>query len=474
MLVDRRRLRIASRKAWYVWGLAGVAMAFACGASIETKKVPSRVQYSAWTDDKQKEADEIQGFRYYLPRPYIIVKREFPWATRSIVVPGAVSADGKYILLDPKTLNAAGLNAMPDATYPVFANGATVAASGGGAPAPQGNATGLQGSVVTDAGSDAAQGGHDGGSESGGGTSSEGGADGGGGDSGASDAASSFAVTGSSTDHTVTLSDYMDLLYGPDFDEQYAVKPSGGISKADFAMQLGNGWMAESVNAHIDNTAVGSFIFDQLGKTFDLARNLTKLIPGVPTALQGAVLTADAGQPSSQKALVKITTIEYVVPGLYPIYKPRELMECVTRSLDAGAAADGGPACSSTAPIWGDILRFHTRTDVVLQLVTTSNDGSGASGSTSGTDTNSAQINGALKTAAENQVKQTAAGVTMNDVVGDVSSGQVNVTLSCSGYANATAAKAAKDKAAKVLIRKIFQSAMPSAKTVAVTCDNGM
>ncbi|HEY1694685.1 MAG TPA: hypothetical protein VGG39_21085 [Polyangiaceae bacterium] len=482
MIIDKRWLRVASRKAACVWGLTGIAAAIACGASIDTKKVPSRTQYSGWTDERQKEADEIQGFRYYLPRPYIVVKREFPWTTKSIVVPGAVSADGKYILLDPKTLAAAGLNALPDATYPVFANGAALPVLGGSGSAPQGNAARLQGDV-TDAGGDAAPSGQDAGGDgastgTGSEAGTEAGAAGSGSDSGMGDAGSSFTISGSSTDHTVKLSDYMDLLYGPDFDEQYAVKPSGGITKEDFAMKLGNGWMAETVNASIDNTAIGSFVFDQLGKTFDLVRSAAKAIPGVGSVLQGEVLTADAGQPSGQKALVKITTIDYVVPGVYPIYKPRELMECVARSQNAAATAAGSPACNSGSPLWGDVLRFHTRTDVVLQLVTTApptNDASGQSAaSTEGSVQNSASTNNSLKAAATKQLQAVAPGVAVNDVLGDTASGVVSVTLSCGGYANAAAAKAPKLQATRALTVKTFQAAMPSAKTVRVTCDNGM
>lgn len=467
--------RLIGRWAWRIAGLLGTGTVLACSASIETKKVPSKTQYGTWTDEDQHKADQIQGFRYYLPRPYIVVKREFAWTSKSIVVPGAVSLDGKYILLDPKTLAAAGVNALPDLAFPLATEGGSVApAHGAGAnpaqggeatPAPGAEGSALQGNVVKDAGPDAPagdggarDGGHDGGGEGGGNGASDGG-----GGAAASDAASSFAILGSSTDHTVTLSDYMDLLYGPDFDEQYAVKPSGGVSKEDFVMQLGNGWMAESINAHIDNTAIGSFVMDQIGKTLDLARTFTKLIPGVGTALQGAVVTTGA-QPTAQKALVKITTVDFVVPGVYPIYKPRELMECVARAQNASGA------CSLGTPGWGDNVRFHTRADVVIELVGTSPaTGGGSAASAGGSSANSATINANLKSAAQDQISGTKSTVTVKNVVGDTSSGVVLVTVACPDPSKSDAVKG---QAAKVLMPKVFVKAMSSVKTVKIKCEN--
>ena len=224
--------------------------------------------------------------------------------------------------------------------------------------------------------------------------------------------------------------------------------------------------MAESINARIDNTALGSFVMDQIGATLDLARSLTKLIPG-GSVLQGAVTTS--GAPSSaQKALVKITTIDFVVPGLYPIYKPRELLECMQRSQ---SASDGG--CSGGSPGWGNSIQFRTRTDVVLQLVTTSPGTGDASPANAGVSAeNSAAVNTALTSAAQDQVNATgiATVVTVKNVVGDIASGQIAVTVVCP---DANESDTVKKAAGKALPPKVFQKAMPSAKTVTVQCDNG-
>jgi hypothetical protein len=457
-----------------VLGVAGAVIA--CGASIDERKIPAKTQYSHWSDEDQRKADEIQGFRYYLPRPYIVVKKEFPWASKSIIVPGAVSLDGKYILLDPKTLTSAGLNALSELGYPSLTDTdagaalvlavASSAATGGGSQ--------LQGNQVTDGGaSDAGKDGSTGGGhwDADGGGDAAGGKDASPAGDGESDAGSSFTLAGSSTAHTVTLSEYVDLLYAPDFDEQIAVKPSGGVSKMDFSMQLGNGWMLESVNGHIDNASIGSFIMDQIGKTADLARSAVKLIPGLQ-ALQGQVATTGP-QPSAVKALVKITTVELVVPGVYPIYTSRELMECAMR------APSGASGCNAGSAGWGNILRFHTRTDVLLQVVTTappsgSDGSSGGGGPSPGAAVNSPALNAALMKDAQDQVTATRANVTIKDVVGDVASGKIAVTVACPDPSKSkAAAMAAKKEAGRIFPPSVFQKDAPSTTAVSIKCDNG-
>jgi hypothetical protein len=449
-------------RAWQVAGLLGLGAIVAC-ASIDVHKVPSKTQHESWTEEDQRKADKIEGFRYYLPRPYIVVKKEFPWNSKSIVVPGAVSPDGKYILLDPKTLAAANLNSLPDLAFPVSADTLLVTPTAATAP------TVVQGQVSTTSGGDAgtgspSDGGTSEGGSSGGGTKSDAGAEGGTTGASADAGSSSFTIAGSSTSHTVPLSEYMDLLYGPDFDEQYAVEVSGGVSKETFAMQLGNGWMAESINAQIDNSAIGTFIMDQVGKTLDLARSLTSLIPGAGSVLQGSVTSAAVTSAQAQKALVEITTIDYVTPDVYPIYKPRELMECVARSKGST------DSCSALTPGWGEIVHFHTRTRVFLQLVTaTSGGGSAPQQSPPGPLAPDA-VNQQLVTAAKAQLTTTGITntVTVVNVLGVPATGQVAVTVHSVDPSKSAAAKAAAIKALPV---KVFQTVMQSAKTVTVKLD---
>ena len=69
-------------------------------ASVQVRKVPTPTQYTHWTDDMQKRADEMEGFRFYLPRPFANVFESFPIKAEVYLADGIVSADGKYVVVN--------------------------------------------------------------------------------------------------------------------------------------------------------------------------------------------------------------------------------------------------------------------------------------------------------------------------------------------------------------------------------------
>src|SRR5262245_40505708 len=71
------------------------AAAASCGANI--------------TISKAKEGSK--GYRYYLPRPFLAVKKEFPWSSSDDYVEGTVQSIGGVLFLvidDPKQVKALG------------------------------------------------------------------------------------------------------------------------------------------------------------------------------------------------------------------------------------------------------------------------------------------------------------------------------------------------------------------------------
>lgn len=51
-------------------------------AKLQYVKVPTATQYSNWDDAKQAKADAMEGVRYYLPRPFLNLKKSTPIAQR--------------------------------------------------------------------------------------------------------------------------------------------------------------------------------------------------------------------------------------------------------------------------------------------------------------------------------------------------------------------------------------------------------
>lgn len=78
-------------------------------AEVKIRKVPTPTQYSHWDDLMQRKADNINGFRFYLPRPFINVFESFPIRTDIYIADGVVSPDGKYVIIK-KVRDESGLN----------------------------------------------------------------------------------------------------------------------------------------------------------------------------------------------------------------------------------------------------------------------------------------------------------------------------------------------------------------------------
>ncbi len=82
-------------------GLVLLLVLFGC-SSVEITKVPSKTQYSSWDDEQQRRVDSIKGVRYYMPRPYVNVYEPFLVNSTSYIVSGNVSADGSIRLNELK------------------------------------------------------------------------------------------------------------------------------------------------------------------------------------------------------------------------------------------------------------------------------------------------------------------------------------------------------------------------------------
>ncbi|MFI5300806.1 MAG: hypothetical protein ACHREM_22205, partial [Polyangiales bacterium] len=157
-------------------------------------------------------------------------------------------------------------------------------------------------------------------------------------------AASSAELSGASNGLVVIPDSPFDVIYMPDFDEQYAIDIDGRYSDAELKFALANGWMLESVDEKVDNSAFKTFLLQQAGKTLDVLRSLGSMAAGLPT-------TGLQGQPSAgTNVLVRARTISYVVPGVYPVLKPKELTACQTSP------------CAGVVP-------FHTRSERFFEVV---------------------------------------------------------------------------------------------------------
>jgi hypothetical protein len=337
--------------------LATLTLALGCpGAELTIHKIPTPTQYhNPWTDADQAKADAIPGFRYFLPRTYVAVTNEFPFDSEDVYVQGTLSPDGAFIELDEAALRAANFPSTFSSAIPVTSFFLSNAST-----------TGLQSSTKGK------------GSADGGTPTNEAAADGG---TGLKADLSATATSG-----LIELKGPFDIVTLQDYDEQYAVEVKGGFASAELNMSLFSGWRLDSTQAKIDNAAFGRLLTDQIGKFLDLlAQIASKAIPlpaagGAPSAggLQGLLGRPVKAQPVH--VLIRIRTIYYAVPGLYPLLKPRELKELYERI----AKPEGRPASLDNnaigllqarlfvTPLYGSAVQFHTRSERLLEVVRTS------------------------------------------------------------------------------------------------------
>ena len=279
------------------YGLVLVLVLFGC-SSVEITKVPSKTQYSTWGDEQQRRVDSIKGVRYYMPRPYVNVYEPFLVKSTAYIVNGLVSADGSIRLKELKPSAPKEIRELVgiDLAGNIYSGMSRTSDNQG----EQGNEEGEQTNeeipvtpteTVRKAGK------------------------------------SKLSVANDHNAYSITpLRRYYDIVYLPDFDEQYAVSRTLGFGGTTVNVTLGQGWSLQKVDIEVDNSAISNILLD-------LFEAVTKDALGLlDVKLPSSEAKGDQsreGVSDTREITLKIIKAEYVTPGLYPIAKPREIMELV-------------------------------------------------------------------------------------------------------------------------------------------------
>lgn len=394
--------------------LAPCLLILASCASVSVRKVPAATTYTNWTDADQRRADALEGVRFYMPRPYVRVKQPFIVAADVYLAHAIVAPDGRVAILtsitslDPDAPRAPALpsdlaRSIPLRSIPLTAIAArpsTALAPTTGGDIALGIADELDpqlDSALNDAHLAAA----------------------------AKSAvelltapdpvpaeSSSAPTTGRehrrvAVDNTALartpLDGPFDILYLPDFDEQYVVSSSAKLGDTAVALDLGQGWSLQSLDSLADNRAINQRIYALLDDASRLglaaaraaimgplpnialsadptdtdASNTTDSDPPAHVAIPAAP-AHDAPPAPGTPLLLRITVLHTVAPGLYPVIKPRELAAAEPRertftlSLSRGcitAAPTPAPAPRhATTPVYPySYLSFNTVQTLVIE-----------------------------------------------------------------------------------------------------------
>lgn len=177
------------------------------------------------------------------------------------------------------------------------------------------------------------------------------------------------------TDPFVKLgNDLFDVLYLPDFSEQYAVESRAGLGVVNSQIGFENGWMVERAHVQIDNRELGKFVFENLSKALDLALSL--VAPGAPQAksaaeaLKGQAAKAQTATDATKEALrtvvLRVKNVSFATPGIYPILK----------NIEQASKCNADPAQSYVLRSYRPftVVAFNVRRQVQIELVSPRSD----------------------------------------------------------------------------------------------------
>lgn len=302
-----------------------------------------------------------EGLRFYLPRPYISVFEPFIIASEVYLAKGELSPDGNYVLLtqvpqgldaivnsELKNNNKQTMGPLAIPAQSVIARGtlfgAPQSAPAVEAPKDEKKEEAKKEDKKPETGAPAA-------------------------------GVLNFKVTVDNTAYAVTPQPrYFNVLWLPDFDEQYVVQAKAGLGNSGVILTLGQGWSLQGLDAKIDNSAVVKPLLDFYSGTLGALQKLA-------TAKIQAPLAALAGGPQGAKVedksakaqfeggtpvTVKVTKVRIVAPGLYPILKPSEVAAAKGANPDTKRVLTPAPPLTNIA--------FNTYDAVVIEAARSTGD----------------------------------------------------------------------------------------------------
>lgn len=265
-------------------------------------------------------AEKMNGVRFYMNRPYVAVYKPIPLESRSYLVDGVVSPDGKFIRITGDMSALKG--ELPHAADKLFQGIPTSAVLEGATnPTAQGATPPAQPKPPAPPGAPAQP--------------SRSSTPSGSGQQSSPTGTSNFTVTTEldSIGH-FPFRDYFDIVFLPDFEEQYVIDPQGNFGDLSAAVTLGPGQMMTGLNVKIDNSVITRPLTDAYAELIkagtEAAKAAINTAVGLPiaqgaTIAQPATSTTRVSQAAGTPLTLRVHVVSFAAPGVYPILKKSEI-----------------------------------------------------------------------------------------------------------------------------------------------------
>lgn len=256
--------------------------------------------------EKVGDPDGQPGVRFYRPRPYVAVFEPFIVGSEVHIAQGRLSSDGSWVVLtglaEDEDLGGRLLSRAGDGSLRFPAH--EVLAVSGGAQGDEEETPGEE-LIPAPLPQDAV-------------------APGGG--------ISNLKVRNDPDAFSLTpLRRYFDIVWLPDFEEDYVVRGRAGFGNAAIDVGLGQGWSLQGLDASSDNSSIVGPILGLYQSSMKMLETLGKaklgLPPGVAGGAQGIEERGFAGEvfDAGTPVTVKLTFVRIVAPGIYPVLKRTEI-----------------------------------------------------------------------------------------------------------------------------------------------------
>jgi hypothetical protein len=126
--------------------------------------------------------------------------------------------------------------------------------------------------------------------------------------------------------HSSHLTGDIQIVYLPDMDEQYAIESKNVLSKTAFNLKFQDGWQLSDVYADHDSTPVALELLNTVDQAIDTAKSLALAEMKKEQAKNPGGGGGSMGYDfvPNQAQIYKLVQITYIKPGLYRLNKPWE------------------------------------------------------------------------------------------------------------------------------------------------------
>ena len=262
-----------------------------------------------------------KGLRYYEARPFVAVHRPFPLDSRTYLVDAVVSPDGRYIRVTGAIPETSDLVHYKDQLAQLSFR-MVFRKSKEAEPALQGGGSGATGGPQAQ---------------------------------GAPTPEPAPLKTGQSTVSLQTdlngvgffpLSEYMSMIFLPDYDREFAIDTSGKFGSINVDLKRGPGGTLLALSAEVDNSAITGPLVKGYASLVDAgvaaAKAAISAASGLPTA-QGATVAAPLTTAESMEAMeaqpgmpvtLRIHVVKFAAIGIYPMVKESEVADYTEKKAD--------------------------------------------------------------------------------------------------------------------------------------------